>query len=342
MSSNLFRKLIDPKLPSAAVGLAGEGAGVVSLDRRRGQFAIKRAGYVPLPEGLLRPGFDEGNVPDTAELADTLGELVTSVGLSNRHRWSVALPEAATHTSVLTLESVPASRQEREEMLSWKAERAIGVPLDEMQVGRDELRPDSQGRPRYLVTATRLSVLAEYEEVFAALGWHAGLILPRHVGEAWWLLKDGGDARRPASRDSLLVSSHREGFTAVVVRGGEPLLVRNVACEAEDRGDELYRFLLFYRDRNLPPAAALGDVATALGHEPHVVSAPVASGETIERLLVAGHGLDPLEASAIISETLSSAPRLLAAADVQLALPTSELDFNQIAAPAGLAALAWA
>lgn len=332
MSSNPFRKLIDPKLPSAAVGLSGEGASVVSLDRRRGQFVVKRAAYVPLPEGLLRPGFDEGNVSDVAELADMLGELVTSVGLSNRHRWSVALPEATTHTSILTLESVPASRQEREEMLSWKTERAVGVPLDELRIGRDALRPDSQGRPRYLLTTVRLSVLAEYEEVFGALGWHVGLVLPRHVGEAWWLLKDDGDARRPARSDSLLVSSHREGFTAVVLRGGEPLLVRNVACEAEDRADELYRFLLFYRDRNLTAP----DAVVPPAHDPSV-----ASGETIARLLVAGDGLDPSEASAIISETLSSVPHMLEAGDVRLSFPTSGLDFNQIAAPAGLAALAW-
>jgi hypothetical protein len=336
MSSNPFRKLIDPRLPSAAVGLSGEGAGVVSLDRRRGQFVVRRAGYVPLPEGLLRPGFDEGNVSDTNELADTLGELVTSVGLSNRHRWSVALPEAATHTSILTLESVPASRQEREEMLRWKAERTVGVPLDELRVGRDELRADSQGRPRYLLTAVRLSVLAEYEEVFAVLGWHAGLVLPRHVGEAWWLLKDEVDPRRATGTDSLLVSSHREGFTAVVLRGGEPLLLRNVACEAEDRADELYRFLLFYRDRNLP-ATAVTEAATPLAQDLSAVP-----GETIERLLIAGEGLDPSEASAIISETLAAVPRMLDAADVRLSLPASELDFNHMAAPAGLAALAWA
>ncbi|HEV2705558.1 MAG TPA: hypothetical protein VGV59_06510 [Pyrinomonadaceae bacterium] len=334
--SSPFRKLIDPKLPSAAVGLSGEGAGVVSLDRRRGQFVVKRAGYVPLPEGLLRPGFDEGNVSDTAELADTLGELVTSVGLSNRHRWSVALPEAATHTSILTLESAPASRQEREEMLRWKAERAVGVPLDELRVGRDELRADAQGRPRYLLTAVRLSVLAEYEEVFATLGWHAGLILPRHVGEAWWLLKDDRNARSALATDSLLVSSHREGFTAVVLRDGEPLLVRNVACEAEDRADELYRFLLFYRDRNLPATAAAETTA------PLAQDLSAGMGDTIERLLVAGEGLDPREASAIISETLSAVPHMLDAADVRLSLPASELDFNQMAAPAGLAALAWA
>ncbi len=324
---NLFKQLVAPRLPPAAVGLSGEGAGLVSLERRRGAFAVRRAGYVEFPEGLVRPGFDEPNVSDAGELADLLAELVTNTGLVKRRRWSVALPEAAVRTSILTLESTPSSRAEREEMLRWKAERTIGAPLDELRVGRLRLRADAQGRGRYLFTAVRLSVLAGYEEAFGALGWHAGLVLPRHMGEAWWLMNEGGG--RHALADSLLVSSHREGFTAVVLRGGEPLYVRGVICDAEDRADELYRFLLFYRDRNAPQGEDGGERL-----------AP--AGETIDRVLVAGQGLAEAEAGAIIQETLSAPPRTLTAEDLRLLFPDRELDFNLLAAPAGLAALAWA
>ena len=95
----------------------------------------------------------------------------------------------------------------------------------------------------------RLAVLAEYEAVFERLGWDVGLVLPRHIGEAWWLMRSGNAGKPDASQDALLVSSHEEGFTAVISRAGEPVLVRGVACDAEDRLDELYRLLLFYRER---------------------------------------------------------------------------------------------
>src|SRR5688572_1147040 len=205
---NPLSKLIAPRLPSAAVGLAGEGVSVVQLERRRDSFAVRRAGYVPLPEGLLVPSFDEGNVADPNELANTLAELASTTGLAKRRRWSVALPEAATRTSILTMETQAASRHEGEEMLRWKIERTVGAPLDELRVARERLAPDAQGRARYLLTAVRLSVLAEYEAVFAALGWHTGLMLPRHMGESTWLRRDGG-----SGSDSLLVSSHADGFT---------------------------------------------------------------------------------------------------------------------------------
>ena len=315
-------------LPPAAIGLSGEGACAVALDRRRDLFAVKRAAFVGLPEGLVRPNFDETNVASQAELAGVLGELAAGAGMSKRRRWTVALPEAATRTAILTMEGGVASRNESEEMVRWKTERAVGAPLDELRVSRERLPADAAGRPRYLVSAVRLGVLAEYEAAFESLGWHAGLILPRHVGEAWWLMRD---AARAPHEDSLLVSSHNEGFTAVILRGPQPLLVRNVICDLEDRADELFRFLLFYRDRNAPPAA-----------EGHETPARVAPAESIDRLLVAGTGLDAAQASEIVAETLQVPPRTLGPEDVRLSFPSNEIDFRHLAAPAGLAALAWA
>ncbi|HKP73083.1 MAG TPA: hypothetical protein VJT82_09120 [Pyrinomonadaceae bacterium] len=315
---NLFSKLIKPRLPSAAVSLSDEGAAVVSLDRRRDALYVKRAGYGPLAEGLVRPSFDEANVADVGELAAALQGLVTTTGLQKRKRWSVALPEAATRTAILTMEGGKASRAEADEMLRWKTERTFGATLEDLRISRQRLSPDGQGRARYLATVVRVSVLSEYEAVFAALGWQVGLILPRHLGEAWWLMRDR------AAADSLLVSTHHEGFTAMLLRGGQPVLVRSVVCDPEDRVDELYRFLLFYRDR---------------------VQTPVAEGEpppdSVGQMLVAGDGINHAEASAIIEETLAARPRLVGAESVRLVLPTNELDFDAIAAPAGLAALAW-
>jgi hypothetical protein len=106
--------------------------------------------------------------------------------------------------------------------------------------------------------------------------------------------------------------------------------VRAIICETEDRADELYRFLLFYRDRTSPPAAE-GETAP-----------PPLSGEGIGRLLVAGTGIDESDARAIIEETLSAAPRAVQPSDLRLTFPAAGIDFRQIAAPAGLAALAWA
>jgi hypothetical protein len=308
--------LIKPRYPSAALGIESSNATVVHLNRGRQGFSLRRAATITLPENLVRPGFDEMNITDASRLVELLSEVALSAGLGKQQKWSVALPEAATRSAILTLESAPASRTELEQILNWKYERTFGAPAEELRVSRERLPADVQGRQRFLVVGTRLSVLAEYEAVFAALGWRAGLILPRHQGEAMWI------TRGNAAGDALLISSHAEGFTALMMRGRQPAIVRSVMCEPEDRDDELYRLLLFYRDRVISADDAMATSA-------------------LDRLLIIGEGFDKNHVSEIVSETLETRPRILHSADVGLALPSSELSFDAIAAPAGLATLAW-
>lgn len=315
---NPLNKLIAPRLPATAIGLERGSASVVQLERRgRDLIGLKRAATIALPETLVQPNFDEQNITDPNELADALAELVTSAGLMKQRRWSVALPEASARTTILTMETAAGSRREQEEVLRWKIERGFGLPLEELRTARERLTPDPQGRARYIVTAARLSVLDEYEAVFDSLGWRAGLILPRHLGEARWLM------RGKRIGDSLLVSSHAEGFTAILLRDGRPIIVRSIVCDPEDRSNELYRLLLFYRDR--------------------VVGAPeLAEARTIERLMVVGdQGFTPEGVELVVSETLGAEVSALDSQGVGLLLPPGEISFNAIAAPAGLATLAW-
>ena len=310
----MLAKLLQPRFPSCAVGIETGIASVVQLERGRGGFVVKRAASVNLPTDLVRANFDENNIGDPAELTSALSELMTSAGLLRQRKWSVAVPEASARAAILTIEGKPGSRRELEEVLEWKIERSFGAPLSELRVTREQLMPDSQKQPRYLITAIRLSVLAEYEAVFAALGWHAGLILPRHSGEEQWL-------RNGKSGDGLLLTAHSEGFTAVLMRGQRPLTLRSVFCEIEECDDEIHRVLLFYSERSGPSGSS--------------------TGASVDRLLVVGDGLDKQRVAQIAQDTLGVNLRPMDAADVGLLIPAGDLAFDTIAAPAGLARLAW-
>ncbi|MCM3873957.1 MAG: hypothetical protein ND895_24985 [Pyrinomonadaceae bacterium] len=312
--ANPISRLTRPWYPSTALGLEKGTASIVEVDGGRGKgFSLRRAATVSLGESAIQPSFDQPNVPDSAELAAVLSELATSAGLIRQKKWSVTLPGATTRTLILTLETRPGSQRELEEVLAWKMDRGFGVPLNELSVSREALPKDSQGRDRYLVVATRMAVLAEYEEVFSSLGWRAGLILPRHLGEAQWLTGNGFKG------DTLLVSSSDEGFTAMVFRDKQPIILRSILCEEQEREDEFYRLLLFYRDRRG------ADVAEA--------------SQMLSGLLVTGTGFSKVRASEIVNETLGGQLRALRATDVGLHLPAKDLSFDAIAAPAGLAAL---
>jgi hypothetical protein len=314
MPANPLDRLLKPRFPSSAVGIDSGSAAVVQLDKARGVFAVKRAASIQLPPDLVRASFDESNISDPSELSKALSDLLAAAGLLRQRKWSVALPETSIRAAVLTLEGASGSRRELEEVLEWKIERSFGAPLSELRVSREQLAPGSSKQTRFLVTAIRLSVLAEYEAVFGALGWQAGLILPRHVGEEQWL-------RNGNKGDGLLLTGHAQGFTAVLVRNNQPITVRSVFCEPDERDDELHRVLLFYRERS--GASGQGD------------------GAAVDRLLITGNWLDKQRVIEIAHEILGVRLNPLNAADVGLALPAGDMPFDTIAAAAGLARLAW-
>lgn len=309
---NLLSRLVDPRYPSTAIGLEKGVASVVQVERVKGGGSkLRRAATFNIAESLVRPGFDESNIENPGQLAAVLSELATSAGLLKQKRWSLSLPEATTRTLVLTIESQSQSSAELQDVLKWKVERGFGAPFEELSISKERLQKDSHGRDRYLVIAVKKSVLAEYEAVLQALGWRAGLILPRHLGEAQWLVRNG------SAGDALLLSGSSQGFTGVIFRDKHPLIVRTVTCHEDEFEDEFYRFLLFYRDRSAE------------------------YGPGLTRLMIIGEGITKQRAGEIVNETTGGDLRPLEAQDLGLQLPSRDFSFDSIAAPAGLATLSW-
>ena len=314
--ANLISRIVEPWYPANAIGLEDNLASVVQLERVKGNVCrLKRAASANIDRALLRPSFDEPNIQNGRQLATVLNDLAAGAGLLRQKRWSLTLPETTTRTTVFTMESQPQSGAELQDVLKWKMERSFGAPLEELSISRERLQKDAQGRDRYLAIAVKKSVLAEYEALLEALHWRAGLILPRHLGEAQWLVRNG------AAGDSLLVSASSQGFTGVIFRDKHPLIVRTVACAEGEFEDEFYRLLLFYRDRNIPE-----DTRDVL---------------PLRRLMVIGEGITKQRAGEIVNETTGGDLRPLGAEDLGLQLPNRDFSFDSIAAPAGLATLSW-
>ena len=304
--------LTQPRFPKAAIGIEKNVLAALALQRSgRGRYSLRQAATIEAPPNLITPGFFEKNVSSPQEFSVLLQEVVTSAGLLSQKRWSVSLPSASARTAIITLETEPASRQETEEILEWKSEQSFGSPAGQLRITRQKIKTDRQGRSRYFATAVRLSVVDEYETIFESLGWKAGLILPRAVSEANWLVD------RNSNADTLLISSQSDGFTALLFRGEEPAVVRTVTCGQNERDDEIYRLLMFYNDR--------------LSEQ--------GNGSLLERLLVIGQDMNPSRIAQIAKEALGRALSVLRAEDVGLDLAGSSIRFDEIAAPAGLAAL---
>jgi hypothetical protein len=307
--------LTQPKYPNAAVGIERDAVTALALRKEgHGRYGVAQAATVELPANLLTPSFLEKNIASAEELRVLLEDAVVSAGLMNQKNWSVSLPSNTARTAILTLENGTAAKGETDDVLDWKAEQSFGAPSGELRITRDKISNDREGRSRYFATAVKLSVIDEYETIFESLGWTAGLILPRAVSETKWLIGNSTGA------DSLLLSSQNDGFTALLLRGGEPAVVRSVTCSLNERDDEIYRLLMFYNDRFADPR----------------------SGSVLENLLVVGPDLLPAKIREISTEALGRALRVLRAEDVGLDVPAGSLTFDDLAAPAGLASYGWA
>jgi hypothetical protein len=305
--------LTRPRFPKHALGFERDLITALSLTKEgKRHFTISAATTMDLDENVLVPSFIEPNILNRTFLLNSLREIVETAGLQKVTDWSASLPSATSRTAILVLENPPSGNEERERILDWKAERAFGAEVSGLRVSLEKIAADEKGSIRYFATAVNLSVLEEFESVFAELGWRVGLILPRSVSEARWLLN-------PEFRnDSLLISGQTEGFTALLIRENAPRIVRTVSCSDAEFADEFYRLLMFYNDR-------LGG----------------GTGSSLERILFFGDEDQRPRIGQIAQEALGKNLNILRAADVGLEIPSTSLRFSEVAAAAGIAALAW-
>jgi hypothetical protein len=310
--SALGRYLLAPPTPNVAAGFVDDNFAVVDVRRGRRGFSLASSAVTQLPAGLITPSFESLNIQDSVELAGIITQTAEAAGLSNKRRWSVAVPDTTARTLVVALETKPSNARELNEVIEWKLERLVTVPPAELRTSRQKLH-SVEGEDHYLITVARNEVLLQYESVFADLGWKAGLILPRHMGEAQWLMWDDSVG------DKMLVTANQSGFTSLIVRNREPALVRTFVCERDAVPDELHRFALYYRDR--------------LGNDGGAVS-------TLSRMLVLG-GIDLAEARRAVADALESEPRTIDPAEFGIDLKGEPIRFDHLAGAAGLATIAW-
>jgi Tfp pilus assembly PilM family ATPase len=240
--SNFFNYLTAPRLPRTSLSITETHLALITLKRTGGDFEPRNLGVSRLPAGIIRASFTEPNVADERVLIEHLSKTASRSGMENVKELSVSLPAGSARSIVAPLDATPASRIELEQMIEWKAERGLGQKFADMRVNYARLS-DLGGRPQYLISATTERVIAQYERIFERLGWHAGMIAPQHIGEAQWLMRQG------LEDDQVVVSMNERGFDTVIVRGQEPLMVREVECPPEERENEFYRLMVFYRDR---------------------------------------------------------------------------------------------
>lgn len=303
--------LVDPMYPPLSLSVTESNLVLLSLRYQRGEFEPKQVAILPLPPGLVKADFVRLNITDEGHLRQLMERLPVEAGLKKIGRLSVSLPSMSGRSYVLSLESGPRSRSEEAELLDWKIERTSGYPTADLRVSRRAL-PAVEGKPNWLVSLAHRAVLEQYESLFEQLGWQAGLILPRHLAELFWL------TRANVEGDQMLLSPTPRGFEVALLRGSTPLLIREVDCSSEEVENEFYRLIVFYRDRLAPSGGA----------------------PALFRLLVTGSSADQQRYRDLADSALERPIVSLTPAQLGLRLDPG-MAFSQMVAAAGLATCAW-
>ena len=310
MFSSLWNFLTFPSFPRTSFALTPSHLALLEMQKRGGNFQPKKLSVQTLPPDLVRASLMEPNILREADFISSLSSAAEQGGFNRRLKLSVTLPEGSAHSLVATLDHPPKSRAELEQMLVWKVGRATNLKAAEI---RTSIRPLSSldGHARWLVAAVHEEVLKQYERLFSQLGWQVGMVLPQHLGEAQWLMR--GEVE--ANEDQVLVSVNEQGFVVVIVRGTEPLLIREVSCSVEEREDELFRLMVFYRDRLNPT-------------------------QPVKRMLIVGEPSEQAIFAKALTAALEQNPQKLVPISLGLNLEASA-PFHRLAAATGLATLAF-
>jgi Tfp pilus assembly PilM family ATPase len=309
--SHVWNYLAAPNLPGASVAISETHLSLIALRFRKGEFELQNLGVLRMPPGLINASFTEPNVADEKAVIELLKRTSTQAGMDRVKSLSASLPAGSARSVVISLDSVPDNRSELTQMVEWKTERNLGQKIDDLRVSYRRLR-DLNGRSQWMVSAAHQAVIGQYERIFAGLGWQVGLIVPQHLGEAQWLLRSG------IEEDQVLLSLNARGFEAVIVRGDEPLLVREVVCSMQEREDEFYRLMAFYRDRLLPDQSAV----------------------PLSRMLTIGEQTEQTKFGELLSSALEKDTVSLAPQHIGLKLDP-RAPFNHFAAAGGLATMCW-
>lgn len=309
--SGLWSYLTAPDLPRTALAIGETHLSIITLRRSRGEFEPRNLGIMKLPPNLVQSSFTEPNVSNESTLIEYLNKTATQAGISRPRALSVALPPGSARSHIITLDSIPTTRLEFSQMIEWKIERTFGQKFADLKTSHSKLN-DFNGRPQWLVTAVHHQVLEQYERIFKQLRWTVGLILPQHLGEAQWLI------RQNIEDDQIVVSLNESGFNTVIIRKDEPILVREVECKPEECEDEFFRILVFYRDRLLTPES------------------PIRLG----RVLTLGSVTDQRRFRDVVNSALENHVISLDAQQIGLKVDPSA-PFNHFAAAGGLATMAW-
>jgi type IV pilus assembly protein PilM len=156
-----LRSLVEDPPPGHVFEFSGAGIAWLAEGKR---------GFTPFAEGVLQPSPLKDNVLDTAAVAGALSRFGGGAG-ARRKPCVAILPDYCGRLTVLTFDEFPKKPEEQAALVRFRMKKTLPFDADSAAVSF-HVQPGG----RVVVAAVSLEILARYEQVLRAAGFHAGVV----------------------------------------------------------------------------------------------------------------------------------------------------------------------
>jgi len=132
--------------------------------------------FQPFEPGTLVPSPVEDNLLRADVIASAITALAPSAGSKKRRPAAVILPDYAARVSVLDFDSFPSAPEEQLSLVRFRFKKTIPFDIDSAAVGYFVQPPAGKKKIDVVAVIVAVEVMARYEALFRAAGFHPGLI----------------------------------------------------------------------------------------------------------------------------------------------------------------------
>src|SRR5580704_12751997 len=136
-----------------------------------------QTGFQPFEPGVLVASPVTDNILRPEVVASTIERIASVNGSKKRRPAAVILPDYAARVTVLDFDSFPSDAQEQLSLVRFRVKKSIPFDVESAAVSYFVQPPSgNQKKIEVLAVTVALEVIARYEALFRAAGFHPGLI----------------------------------------------------------------------------------------------------------------------------------------------------------------------
>jgi type IV pilus assembly protein PilM len=242
---SLFASWIASPPPDAAVEIAADRVSVAVAAERGAGLVVQSYAVEPLPAGAVVASLTSSNIHDRAAVVSALRSALNRAATRPR-RVALVIPDLSAKVSLVRFDTLPARREDLDQLVRWQIKKASPFPLEEALVTSTPGARGADGSAEFLIVTARRDVVAEYEAVCDELKIYPGLVDLATLSVVNLFL---GGADVPDS--DWLVVHLRPDYTSIVIMRGEHVIFFRNRPEGDDASiaDLVHQTAMYYQDR---------------------------------------------------------------------------------------------